>query len=295
MKSLPMERFFLKAATPARLRSKLGSKASDVDSESLRDPHRVVLALFSWAEQVRKIGRCSSGWAPKAGALMLVAIIGGCGKSDRIVASSIPLDDYHQRHPIVVAEASTSIDVFPTMASGRMDKLTAKQIIAFAGQYRELGRGPILVLLPNGPRVDNGRGRGLVTDIKQALALGGARGGVEVSTYPANDPGLAAPVRLSFVGIRAKVADQCGQWPKDLNSGDSVEGWDNKPYWNLGCAQQQMLAAQVSDPRDLVTPRGEEKTDTIVRMRAIDSIRKGSDPNTSWNVKNSSIGSVGSN
>ena len=39
-----------------------GAKASDVDSESLRDPQRVVRALFSLVEQVRKIGRCSSAY-----------------------------------------------------------------------------------------------------------------------------------------------------------------------------------------------------------------------------------------
>jgi len=76
--------------------------------------------------------------------------------------------------------------------------------------------------------------------------------------------------------------------------GSSVEGWQNKPYWNFGCATQTMVAAQTADPRDLVEPRGEEPSDTIIRARAIDSVRKGTDPNTNWIVKNSNIGTVGS-
>ena len=89
------------------------------------------------------------------------------------------------------------------------------------------------------------------------------------------------------------MADQCGQWPSDLASASSIEGWENKPYWNFGCATQTMIAAQTSDPRDLVTPRGEEASDALMRARGIDTVRKGSDPNTAWTVKNSNIGGVG--
>jgi len=61
-------------------------------------------------------------------------------------------------------------------------------------------------------------------------------------------------VRLSFLGLKAHVADQCGQWPRDLAIGSgAVADWSNKPYWNFGCAYQTALAAQVADPRDLVT------------------------------------------
>ena len=225
--------------------------------------------------------------------LILLAPLAGCGKTDRIVTSSIPLDDYRARHPIVLAQAKTSIDVFPTTGRGRIDNLSAKQIVAFATQYRDTGHGPITVLLPRGPGL--GDGRVVVADIRRALEIGGAHGGVEISTYSVVDPSLASPVRLSYTGLKAKVADQCGQWPNDLNSGDSLEGWKNKSYWNFGCATQTMIAVQASDPRDLVSPRGEEGTDTAIRLRAIDAVRKGTDPNTTWAVKNSSIGSVGSN
>ncbi|VVC55809.1 hypothetical protein RHAL1_02731 [Beijerinckiaceae bacterium RH AL1] len=100
-------------------------------------------------------------------------------------------------------------------------------------------------------------------------------------------------MRLSFVGVKAKEVNQCGQWPRDLGSGSSIDGWENEPYWNLGCSTQQMIAAQTSDPRDLVSPRGEERPDTEIRDRAITQVRSGSDPNTGWSVKNSNIGTVG--
>ena len=78
-----------------------------------------------------------------------------------------------------------------------------------------------------------------------------------------------------------------------LASGSSVEGWNNKPYWNFGCAYQTAFAAQVADPRDLVTPKGETPADTALRVRGIESLRKGEDPGVNWKLSNSSISSVG--
>lgn len=227
---------------------------------------------------------------PIAAAALIATALAGCGQTDRIVASSIPLDDYTARHPIVLTESRTAIDVFPTTTSGRLDRHTAKQVYAFAEQYRELGRGQIVVLVPRGQAE-----HAAVTDIRRLLALGGARNGINVATYPVADPALASPIRISYEGLRARVPDQCGQWPRDLSSGSSIEGWDNKPYWNLGCATQTMIAAQTSDPRDLVTPRGEEPADTLIRARSIEAVRKGMDPNTTWAVKSTNISGVGGN
>ncbi len=224
-------------------------------------------------------------------AAALLGALGGCGTTDRIVTSSIPLDDYKVRHPIALTEDQTSIDLFPSSVDGRLDRHTAKQVYAFATQYHELGQGPILVLVPRGV----GERRATVADIRRVLATGGASSGIEVSTYPVANPRLASPIRISYRGLKAKVTDQCGQWPSDLASGSSVQSWDNKPYWNLGCATQTMIAAQTSDPRDLVTPRGEEAPDTMIRSRSIESIRKGTDPNTSWSTRNSNIGGIGGN
>jgi pilus assembly protein CpaD len=99
---------------------------------------------------------------------------------------------------------------------------------------------------------------------------------------------------LSFLGLKASVADQCGQWPRDLAIGSGADvDWSNKPYWNFGCAYQSAFAAQVADPRDLVAPQGETAADTVMRTRAIESLRKGEDPTTNWKLVNSSLSQVG--
>lgn len=229
-----------------------------------------------------------------AAAVLAVTValpLAGCGTTDRVVKASAIPDDYRARHPILVADADTTLDVLPSRGMNRLDRHTAKQIVAFAQQYRELGHGGITVLVPR----RMGEGHQFVADVRAALEAGGATGRVVVSSYPVADPNLAAPVRLSFRGTKARVGDVCGQWPSDLGSGSSIDGWENKSYWNFGCATQQMIAAQTSDPRDLIAPRGEEPSDTPIRIHKIEQIRQGADPAVNWTMKPGAIATVGGN
>lgn len=47
------------------------------------------------------------------------ALLGGCAQNvDRMHTSSIAMDDYRNRHPIILAEDATKLDIFPP-AQGR--------------------------------------------------------------------------------------------------------------------------------------------------------------------------------
>jgi pilus assembly protein CpaD len=220
--------------------------------------------------------------------LWLLLLLGGCGTTERMIAtSSIPEYDYRVRHPIVLAEAPRTLDIFVEPTTGQFDRHSAAQLREFAGLYRKFGRGAITIMVPAGPA-----GRPPIEPVRHALLRAGAHVRTIVDRYPAG-PYLAAPVRLSFFGLKAEVADRCGQWPRDLAIGSGVKEWDNKPYWNFGCAYQSAFAAQVADPRDLVAPQGETPTDTAMRTRAIESLRNGQDPTTNWKLVNSSISTVG--
>jgi len=197
--------------------------------------------------------------------------------------------DYHERHPIVLAQAPTTVDVFPV--GGGIDSLSIAKIRAFAERYREFGAGQITILAPSGRRESSGY---VVNEIRRALYSSGVRGNVSVGYYPVPDPTLASPVRLVFQGLRAKVPSRCGQWPSDLASGSSLEGWKNTSYENFGCATQSALAAQVDDPRDLAQSRASSPPDEEMRLRAIGDVRKGQDPGTEWKTTTTTIGTVGS-
>jgi len=212
--------------------------------------------------------------------LWLLLPLAGCGTTERMIAtSSIPEYDYRVRHPIALTEAPRTLDIFVEPTRGRFDRRSAAQLREFAGLYRKFGRGAITIMAPAGPA-----GRPPIEPVRDALFRAGARARTIVDRYPAG-PYLAAPVRLSFLGLKAEVADRCGQWPRDLavGSGAPVD-WSNKPYWNFGCAYQSAFAAQVADPRDHVAPQAEAPMDTEMRTRAIESLRYGQDPSTYWRI-----------
>ncbi len=214
--------------------------------------------------------------------------LAGCNP-DYAPMGSIAPDDYHQRHPIVLADAPTTLDVFPV--GGGLDPQSVADIRSFAQRYRELGVGRIAILAPAGRKESDRR---IVDEIRRALAATGLRGYVGVGVYPVRDATRAAPVRLIFQGLKAVVTTPCGQWPTDLASGNSTGGWKNESYPNFGCATQSALAAQVADPRDFVQSRAVDPADVKMRMRAIDDVRQGQDPGTNWKIQNTAIGQVGS-
>ncbi|MFD0934631.1 CpaD family pilus assembly protein, partial [Methylobacterium trifolii] len=133
-----------------------------------------------------------------------------------------------------------------------------------------------------------------------AIRRMGAEAGVPardfaLAGYAVAAPDIAAPVRISFRRMEAKVADKCGLWPQDLGTSSFAVDFSNQPHWNLGCATQANLAAQVADPVDLVRGRPEGRIDSVRRVKDIDQLRNGKDPSTAWrqdgqNVVKSQVG-----
>lgn len=213
--------------------------------------------------------------------------LAGCG-TDYAANDSPTLTDYHATHPIVVAQAPTTLDVYPV--GERLDGETVVRIKDFAAHYREFGAGRITILAPTGGRERSGP---VVDQVRRTLASAGLRGYVGVGAYPVVDPTRASPVRLIFQGLKAVVPTPCGQWPIDIASGGSLETWKNENYQNFGCATQAVLAAQVADPRDFVQARASDPPDVAMRMRAIGDVRNGTDPGAQWKTQLTPIGTVG--
>lgn len=206
---------------------------------------------------------------------LAASALGGCGAQ---YASSDPAfpGDFHERHPIVVAAAPTSIDLYPV--GGVLDARSRANIRAFVERYRHYGSGTVMILTPEGTSPNSTA----VHVVRRALISAGVRSKVAFGAYLQPNDGAAPPVRVSFTGLKAVVPTECGQWPEDLASGSSVEGWKNEPYSNFGCATQSMIAAQVDDPRDFVQPRALGPSDVGMRTRAIEAVRNGQDPGTAW-------------
>ena len=193
--------------------------------------------------------------------VLLLPLGASPGQNKVAIATEVPYD-YHERHPIVLAEVPHIIDIFPPAFGSRLDQEDVLRVREFVRRYRRMGRGMITLLAPTGGS-DPAALRSGAEKVRRALEAEGVGRAVYFATYSTavGDTDLAAPIRLSFVGMTAKVKGPCGEWPDDLASGGSVDGWQNKSYWNFGCANQATLASQIADPRDLIEPRGETPGD----------------------------------
>ena len=216
------------------------------------------------------VRRCIYGGAGIAFAMMLA----GCGMAPQVHYPSVAAD-YHDQFPIVLGQGRETLNIFPAYHDGHIDSATQARLTQFINGYRKRGTSGILMQVPRGGAA--ARAAGLVR-----RELNEAGGRVRLSTYEGANPNLASPITLSFLRLKASVARSCGNWPSDLASGSSFEGSLNRPYYNYGCSQQQMLAAEVSDPRDLVGPRARTPSDSTMRIRSIEKVRNGVDPGTQW-------------
>jgi len=217
---------------------------------------------------------------PLRSALALAALAGtlaACAP-DRVVTSQTSLypHDVRERHPVVLADGPRTLDVF-LANGGRIGQRQRRDLQAFAAEYRQSGRGPLVAHLP----VSEGNAHWAMEGVRRALAEGGVpAAALAVSSYRPADPAVASPIRLSFRRLQAKVAGKCGLWPQDLGGSDPAFNASNDAYWNFGCASQANLAAQVADPVDLVRARPESPGDTQRRTRDIEDLREGKDPST---------------
>ncbi len=219
--------------------------------------------------------------------LAMVLPLAGCSHVDRAVATSPVPEDFHARHQVVLTNASQALDVFMVGYANRLDERQSRDVQAFAADYMAHGHGRIRVQMPAGP-VDGRAAQATLAAVRSTLSRAGVRGDVEVGSYPVSDPRLASVVRLSFTALKTGLASRCGDWPDDLASGSTIDGWSNRSWYDFGCSTQKTLAAQIDDPRDLVRPRAEDPSDVQMRTRAIQDIRgapgaaQGTDPSTAW-------------
>ena len=218
-----------------------------------------------------------------AGALVgLAVVLGACKHADDVaVAESFP-DDYRQRHPIAIEEANRSIVIFVGQARGGLSAAQRADVIGLAQIWLREGTGAITADVP----VDTPNARAAADSFREIQATLAAAGvpprGIVARSYRPEDPRTLATIRLNYPKISA-VAGPCGLWPEDL--GPSIKNksyFENKPYYNFGCAYQRNMAAMVDNPADLVQPRTETPAYTTRRTTAFEKYRKGTTTATTY-------------
>lgn len=194
--------------------------------------------------------------------------------------------EYRDRHPIVLTQAEEGIDIYAVHGSRSLDIRQRKDLAEFAKTYRESGRGPIRILVPVGSDGTLNSGVGAVR-----AAIAGA-GRIEQSSYRVPGSAHDQPIRVAYTKLKAQTATKCGQWPDDLANSEIRKNWTNTPYYNFGCAYQNMLAQQTADPIDLVRSQPESNVDTQRRIAVITAQRAGEDSSTEYRVTETKINSA---
>ena len=198
----------------------------------------------------------------RAASLLAVLAAGSCAAPVNTLTNNGGLvNDPDVNHPITVEPSMHRLKVsFSSMDAGLMPD-DAQHFDAFVQDYMQHGNGAISISVPAGSG-----SRGAIAYFGERLASYGVpRDRILVGTSNGND----ARVELGYIGYIATTST-CGDWSKDLN-----EDAANRVSPNFGCATQHNIAAQIADPRDLVTPQPTGPGDAARRSTVYDNYRDG--------------------
>jgi len=218
-----------------------------------------------------------------AGALIGVAVVlGACKHTEEVPPTAAAPDDYRLRHPIAIQEKDRSIVVFVGNSRGGLTASQRVDVMALAQTWMRDGTGAISIDMP----VGTPNARAATDSLREIQAVFAAAGvpprAVNVRQYHPEDPRHMAAIRLNYPRIAA-TAGPCGLWPEDIGPGYKNKSYyDNKQYYNFGCASQRNLAALVDNPSDLEQPRPETPAYTARRTAAFEKYRKGAPTTTTY-------------
>jgi pilus assembly protein CpaD len=205
----------------------------------------------------------------------LAVVLGACTHTDEVTTTASVPDDYRLTHPIAIQEANQSIVIFVGQGRGGLSASQRTDVMGLAQTWLREGTAAIVADVPT----DTPNARTAADSLREIQALLASAGvpprGIIVHHYRPEDPRLLPAIRLSYPKISA-VAGPCGVWPDDL--GPSINNkhyFENRSYYNFGCAYQRNMAAMVDNPSDLEQPRPETPAYTARRTAAFEKYRKG--------------------
>jgi pilus assembly protein CpaD len=230
-----------------------------------------------------------------AAALLRAAIVVGfgalvcaCNTDQQITGIPDTPSDLRMRHPITITEAPRTLQLFIGANRASLTAMQRAQVLAFAESWKSEATGGVLIDLPTGT-LNQRASAAASNEVRSILAATGVPpGAMMVRNYPAG-PTTLGTIRVTYPKITAQ-AGPCGMWPEDIGPTLNRDYYENKQYWNFGCASQRNLAAMVEDPADLVQPRAETPAYTMRRTVVTDKYRQGQ--STATNYPSSTSGKI---
>ena len=175
--------------------------------------------------------------------------LGACGAAHDPLAQTYQPIKAEERFPINVSKNRVSMEVPVHRRMSRLPGDVRLDVQKFLSQYRSSGNGRLSVVRPKRSRHRTAMATATAELQKLISQAGIDHGSVVYRSYAAGAAGTTAPIKLSFQSYVA-IGPECGDWSRN-----TAVTYDNLPHPNFGCAAQNNLAAMISNPRDLVTPR----------------------------------------
>ena len=167
-------------------------------------------------------------------------LLAGC-QYDPILEDNYRPASVSDRYPIKVVKAPVRTGI--RAPSGTLSIEQKNAVVEFATAAKRSASSRIAVRYPSG----SGASRGVAREIGSLLVEQGIpEAMVSFGSYPG---GSAQPIQLSFER-KVAVTKECGDWSSNLGT-----SYSNEAYPNLGCANQQNIAAMVANPEDFERPR----------------------------------------
>jgi pilus assembly protein CpaD len=214
----------------------------------------------------------------------LAAALAGCNKTTAMDTTGGIPNDYRERHPIKVKEGRKSLALFVGPGRGGLSPHQRAEVLAFAQNWKRDATGGVTIERP----VGSANERAINDTLKETLSIivqaGVPNDGIGVRPYQAG--GQHTPtLRLNYPLMSAE-AGPCGLWPDDLGPSNDPKHFENRQYYNFGCASQRNLASMVANPHDLMQPRSETPVYNAKRTFGMDKWRKGESPATTYTDAN---------
>lgn len=208
----------------------------------------------------------------------LLTAVAGCNSITTAAdtTGTIPTD-YRSRHPISITESKKTLALFVGSGRGGLSPMQRAEVLAFAQNWRRDATGGVTIDRPVG-----GPNERAATDtLKETLSIltqaGVPQNGIGIQPYSAGEK--LGTLRLNYP-LTVAEAGPCGLWPDDLGPSNDIKHFENKQYYNFGCATQRNLASMVANPSDIVQPRAEGASYNAKRTFGTEKWRKGESPAT---------------
>src|SRR5439155_22105225 len=166
----------------------------------------------------------------------LAAAVAGCNTTAVDTTGGIP-EHYRQRHPIAVKEGNKTLVLFVGAGRGGLSAMQRAEVLAFAQNWKRDATGGVTIERPVGGANERAASDTLKETLSIIVQAGVPNRGIGVRPYQAG--GNRNPtLRLNYPLMVAE-AGPCGLWPDDLGPDNNPDHFENREYYNFGCAAQR--------------------------------------------------------